>query len=124
MKRLAAALALLVLILAAGFWSLWDMRRCLDGLEDSAAKIQALSPGDPALLAQSHALADQWVHAEQHLVFYVHHDVLDQITCLVAELPALAQYEEYGAFYGQVEVFLALLDDLWASAVPSYRNLM
>ena len=42
----------------------------------------------------------------------------------ILTLPALAEYEDYAAFFGRLDVVSALMDDLWKSNLPTYRNLL
>ena len=47
----------------------------------------------------------------------------DEYDARVADL-ALAEYEDYAAFFGRLDVVSALMDDLWKSNLPTYRNLL
>ena len=126
MKRFAIALVLLAILLSISGYSLWDMSRNVIKLNDAARQLSMMDPqkDHDQLVKKSTEFVSLWNDCESHFIFYIHHDVLDHVTQLVAELPALARFEEYGAFYSQIDSFLALLDDLWNSALPSYRNLM
>lgn len=124
MKRFVAALVLLAVIITVSCWSLWDMKKNIDHLSQAARELQNMSLEDPSLLEKSLQFVDVWNDTESHLIFYIHHDVLDHITQQVSELPSLARYEEYGDFYARVDTLIALMDDLWNSAVPNYRNLL
>ena len=124
MKRFVAALILLVLILSVSLFSLWDMKQCIEKIELSARELRDTAPDDPLMTEKSISFVEQWNQTEGRLIFYVHHDVLDHITQLVAELPALARHGEYGALYARIDALSALMDDLWNSAIPNYRNLL
>lgn len=123
MKRLVTAVVLLAVILAVSSLSLF-------ALEREAARIGAAveelrqQPPSPALEEESRELFRLWNDRERLLVLFVRHDILDEITGLVAELPYLARYGEYGHFYSGLDVVLARLEDLLDSARPTYRNLL
>ncbi|MEA5012378.1 MAG: DUF4363 family protein [Angelakisella sp.] len=126
MKRFGIAVILLIVILGISSYSLWDMSQNVVKLNSSAHELAALDPQtqQELMVTKSTEFVDLWNECEDHMIFYIHHDVLDHVTQLVAELPALARHQEYGLFYAQIDSFVALLDDLWNSALPSYRNLL
>lgn len=124
-KRLPIAIGLFLAILAFCSVALWDLWQQLDGLETSLTALRNTSIDQQQLLVErSQLLVDQWDTAESHFVLYVNHDTLDHITQMVAELPALAQFEESSHLYSHFDAISALLDDLWQSSLPTYRTLL
>ena len=124
MKRFITALILLGLIISISCWSLWDMGQSIQWLMEEARSLRNIQPGAPHIEDKSLRFVSCWEEAENRLIFYIHHDTLDHISQLIYELPALACYEEYGAFYGRLDALEAIFEDLWKSSIPSYRNLL
>lgn len=128
MKRLILSVVLLSAILGISLYSHYNFRGHRDAILESVVQLQDLAQGpnrDPELLAKkSRDFFDDWDKREEILVLYISHGTLDHITQLIAELPALAQYEDWSSFMGRLDVVSALIDDLWRSYNPSYRNLL
>ena len=123
MKHLVTAVVLLVLIIAISCYSLFSLEKGLAELDQLILEIRYTTPAQD-LEARSQDLVELWNGKEKTFVIFVRHDTLDEITQLLAELPSLAKYGEYGNFYSRVDGVLARLDDLEDSASPTYRNLM
>lgn len=123
MKRLVTAIVLLVLIITISCVSLYILERDL-GEIDRAAQALRNETSSPALETKSEELFRLWNEKEELLVIFVRHDILDEVTVLIAELPSLARHEEFGLFYSGVDVILARMEDLREAARPSYRNLL
>lgn len=123
MKRLVIALILLALILGSSCLSLLLLERDLAEIGSFATRLREESPS-AELEKESEELFLLWNEKEKLLVIFVRHDVLDEVTVLMAELPSLARHGEYGHFYSGLDVILARLDDLLDSARPTYRNLL
>lgn len=123
MKRLVTAVILLAVILIISTLSLFALEREVARIGAAAGELRR-QPPSPALEEESRDLFRLWDDKERLLVLFVRHDVLDEITELMAELPGLARYGEYGHFYSGLDVILARLEDLLDSARPTYRNLL
>lgn len=123
MKRLVTAILLLALIVSVSCLSLYLLERDLGEIRDFAGELQAdTAPGE--LEAKSKEFLRLWNEKEKLLVIFLRHDILDELTVRIAELPSLARNREYGLFYSGVDSIQARLEDLLDSVVPSYRNLM
>lgn len=123
MKRLVTAVVLLVVIVSISCLSLFALERELAEIGAVVGELRQQDPS-PVLVEESEQLFRLWNEKERLLVLFVRHDVLDEITKLIAELPSLARYREYGCFYSGLDVILARLEDLLDSARPTYRNLL
>ena len=123
MKRLVTAVVLLVLIIGISTLSLFALERELGEICAYAGALRQAPPSG-ALEGDSEELFRLWNEKERLFVIFVRHDVLDELTVLMAELPSLARHGEYGHFYSGLDVILARLDDLLDSARPTYRNLL
>ena len=123
MKRLVTAVVLLVLIIGISTLSLFVLERELGEICACAGELRQ-APPSAALERDSEELFRLWNEKERLFVIFVRHDVLDELTVLMAELPSLARHGEYGHFYSGLDVILARLDDLLDSARPTYRNLL
>ncbi len=123
MKRLVTAVVLLVLIIGISTLSLFALERELGEISARAGELRQTAPS-AALERDSEELFRLWNEKERLFVLFVRHDVLDELTVLMAELPSLARHGEYGHFYSGLDVILARLDDLLDSARPTYRNLL
>ena len=123
MKRLVTAVVLLVLIIGISTLSIFALVRELGEICACAGELRQ-APPSAALERDSEELFRLWNEKERLFVIFVRHDVLDELTVLMAELPSLARHGEYGHFYSGLDVILARLDDLLDSARPTYRNLL
>lgn len=126
MKRLVASVIMLIVIIFMSFYSVINLGSHKDAIlaETRALRSYGEAPDTGELVARSQALFEDWNRREGVLVLYIRHDILDQITQLLAELPALAEFEDWAAFFGRLDVVEALLEDLWQAQMPSYRNLL
>ena len=126
MKRLVTSVILLILIIGLSVFTLFNLQAHKEKILARTEEIRSMAQDpDPQVLAEkSRELFDDWNDQEEILVLYIRHDILDQITQLLAELPALAEYEDYAVFFGRLDVVSALMDDLWKSNLPTYRNLL
>ena len=123
MKRLVTAVILLVLIVAVSCFSLYVLDRDLGEIQNFAGELRE-DTAPEELEAKSQELLRLWNEKEELLVIFLRHDVLDELTVRIAELPSLARSREYGLFYSGVDSIQARLDDLLDSVRPSYRNLL
>lgn len=124
-KRFWGALALLAVIVTLCSVATWDLRQGLDELEQSLTHMQETPHDDRAALEQqAQDLLDQWNRWEDRFVLYISHGTLDHITQMIAELPALARFEESSHLFSHLDAIAALLDDLWQSSLPSYKTLL
>ena len=124
-KRFWAALVLLALILTLCSLATWDLRQGLDALENALGQMRQTPPeAQDSLVDQAQTLLELWNDKENRFVLYINHDTLDHITQMVAELPALARFEESSHLYSHLDAITALLDDLWQSSLPGYKTLL
>lgn len=123
MKRLVTAILLLALIVSVSCVSLYLLKQDLGEIQDFAGELQA-DTAPEELEAKSKEFLRLWNEKEKLLVIFLRHDILDELTVRIAELPSLARNREYGLFYSGVDSIQARLEDLLDSVVPSYRNLM
>ena len=123
MKRLVTAILLLALIVSVSCLSLYLLERDLGEIRDFAGELQA-DTAPEELEAKSKEFLRLWNEKEKLLVIFLRHDILDELTVRVAELPSLARNREYGLFYSGVDSIQARLEDLLDSVRPSYRNLL
>lgn len=124
-KRLLISVLLILAILATSGLALWDLSRGLGKLNEALEEVKNTPPQQQALLQERcDKIPILWEQAESRFVLYVSHGTLDHLTQMIAELPALAQYQEYSHLYSHFDAITALLDDLWQSSVPSYRTLL
>ena len=120
MKRLVTAVVLLFLIVGISCFSLFAQERELGELAIELRQTEATGQ----LEEKSEELFRLWNEKERLLVLFVRHDVLDELTVRMAQLPSLARHGEYGLFYSGVDVVLARMEDLLEAARPTYRNLL
>ena len=122
MKRLVTAVVLLFLIVGISCFSLFAQERELGELNRLAIELRQ-TEATGQLEEKSEELFRLWNEKERLLVLFVRHDVLDELTVRMAQLPSLARHGEYGLFYSGVDVVLARMEDLLAAARPrSWRS--
>lgn len=123
MKRLVTAIVLLAVIVAISCFSLHVVERDLGEVSHFALELREETPSSE-LETKSKELLRLWNEKEELLVIFLRHDILDELTARIAELPSLARNGDYGLFYSGVDSILARLEDLLDAAQPSYRNLL
>lgn len=123
MKRLVTAVVLLAMIVAISCFSLYIVERDLGEIGRFALELRE-EASSSELETKSKELLRLWNEKEELLVIFLRHDILDELTARIAELPSLARNGDYGLFYSGVDGILARLEDLLDAAQPSYRNLL
>lgn len=123
MNRLAISIILLIIIVIVSVATTMDIHFAVTDLEQQLLELKEAEDYQLAI-DTSTKLTDSWTSHEDRLVLYVNHQTLDQLTIALAEVPALVQFQETAFLHSKIDAILELLDDLWKSTVPNYRNLL
>ena len=99
--------------------------RITDEMEASLSDLSAaIEEGSNArIIHLAEQFQSQWQENEKLLLRYIHHEALDAIDSTTARLPALARYEDYGELAAEVARLQELIDHVYDSEVPNFRNI-
>ncbi len=126
MKRMWVAAAIMIVILSCGCLVLWhidyvatEMDRSLELLSQA---IEQKKTDQVQYLADS--FEREWEHNSKYMVFYIHHNQLDDITGSVARFSAYARHEdELGELSAEVESVRGMIWNLRESEMPVFHNI-
>lgn len=126
MKRFAICAVLFSLLLGLGALCMstltrvkWDMLGSMEQLT------QAVEQGDLTRAeALAHRFQDQWEDTEHHIMAFVRHGELDEITMSVAKLPALIRYGETADALAELDTIRRVILHIWDSERFLFRNIV
>ncbi len=79
----------------------------------------AIAAGEQAeVIIRCEAFCDDWQKSEYGLLVHVRHDKVEDITAVVAKLPALAEYDHIGDLKAELESAQILIQHVWDSETP------
>lgn len=125
MKRMAIAVALIVIMLGT---SCLCLKTLTDIKDEFTAKFDELSAlveagEQEAAVEAAGRLTDEWMDKHHVLCRIVRHTQLDQVTLSVARLEPLARHGENGELAAEIRRCKILLEDIWDSELPYFRNI-
>lgn len=125
MKRLIIVVSMVAVILALGFWSVFQLDRITNRMElELDGLAQMVEDEDrESLLEKTAAFQELWEHEEKHMMRYIHHDELDTITGTVARLNALARYDDYGELAAEIDRLRHVIRHIYESEMPSLHSI-
>ena len=125
MKRFWIALGILCVTLAFSGWGLYRIDSVVDGMSHTLDQLQESVEQEDAKRAQelSEQFLRQWQEHQSTLERYIHHESLDQITGLAAQLSVLASYQEYALLSAQAAHLEELLYHVREAEFPNLGNI-
>ncbi|MBS4784589.1 MAG: DUF4363 family protein [Clostridiales bacterium] len=126
MKRFAICTVLFPLLLALGALCMSELTHVKEDVLSSVDELyQAVESGDTA---QAGELAEEfqqhWENTEHHIMAFVRHGELDEITMSVAKLPALIEYEETASVLAELDTIRRVITHIWDSERFLFRNIV
>ncbi|MBQ7874871.1 MAG: DUF4363 family protein [Oscillospiraceae bacterium] len=124
MKRVIFAAALLAAVILLNILCIHivadiknDITEKLDTLYEAASE----GPEEAAALCGE--FTEYWIEKSHILCRIVRHDLIDQITIAVARFAPLAEYGEIGELSAEILRCKILLEEIWDSEMPFFRNI-
>ena len=127
MKRFYLSLGVFALVLSVCGYALfrvWDTRGELLQRTDEILRLTQQETDDRRVAERCEELARYWEQEESSMVRYVRHAHLDEITSAIARLPALAGQEDRAELQAELEVVRTVIDRVWDSELPFFRNIL
>ncbi len=125
MKRFWIALGIIVIILAVSCWGLYRLDSIIDELNSTLQQLEtAVGQQDfESTMDLSQQFLEQWKDHQNTLERYIHHEALDEVTGLAAQLPALAAYKQYPLLSAQTARLKELLHHVREAEFPTLTNI-
>jgi len=125
MKRLVIALVTIGVIVGASLSSLWQFSQLRSQAEPLLQQLeQQAQEGRWQEAAQgAQDFVALWQQHEAGLVRFTRRDPVEQIGCLAAQLPVLAQYQEEAELAAALRELDYCLEMLWDSQIPRLSTL-
>ena len=126
MKRVLAAVGILLLIIGISVYTLVDMQRSIDKISGDTAAVRTLAEreGAAAVRQSCEQLMEEWNVMEPRFLLYVRHDHLDNIMEHLSELPAYCQEDDRSGLFSTLDAALRMMEHLKESITPSFRTLL
>lgn len=126
MKRVIAAILILLTIIVASTLAMWDMQHSLDLIAEKTAVLRGeVNETSPEELAQRcRGLMEEWDKLEKRFLIYVRHDHLDNIMEHLAELPAYCLEEDDAELLSNLDASIKMMLHLRESITPNIQTLL
>lgn len=126
MKRLYAAIAFLLLILATSVFTILQCRQFHDQAIPQVEEI--IEYAETGRLEQAAGLSGQffdwWMQVNNSMVWYIRHEPLEKITGIASRLESLAQNGDLSQLIAQANELIVHLDELYRNELPLIQNLI
>ncbi|HIZ56699.1 MAG TPA: DUF4363 family protein [Firmicutes bacterium] len=125
MKRLTAILSILILIISASVWGIFNLNRVQKDLNHLIEQsTQAVQNNDFEKAKELHnQLNHLWEEESSILVCYVRHNDLDEITKIISELYYLLEFKNTAEFCAQLNKIEVIFNHIVESEMPTLRNI-
>lgn len=126
MKRVAAAIVIMALMLGSGTGILlWLHHGTVDLLGDIAQAEQQVWDGEikEAFETLEQAQKD-WREDEIYFSRLLRHRELDTVTVTLDSLPAYLEYGDYASFFAMTSQAKSMIRHIWEAELPSWNNLL
>lgn len=126
MKRVIAAILILLTIIVASTLAMWDMQHSLDLIAEKTAVLRSeVNETSPEELAdRCRGLMEEWDKLEKRFLIYVRHDHLDNIMEHLAELPAYCLEEDEAELLSNLDASVKMMLHLRGSITPNIQTLL
>ena len=126
MKRVIAAILILLTIIVASTLAMWDMQHSLDLIAEKTAVLRSeVNETSPEELAdRCRGLMEEWDKLEKRFLIYVRHDDLDNIMEHLAELPAYCLEEDEAELLSNLDASIKMMLHLRESITPNIQTLL
>ncbi len=126
MKRVAAAIVIMALMLGSGTGILlWLHHGTVDLLGDIAQAEQQVWDGEIKEAFETLEQAQQdWREDEIYFSRLLRHRELDTVTVTLDSLPAYLEYGDYASFFAMTSQAKSMIRHIWEAELPSWNNLL
>jgi hypothetical protein len=126
LKRLYISIALMALVLTVAGYAMWNIYHIKQELLDSLEQIQQVSQLDDqtATLQLTMDFTKRWAELKKNLTRFVRHNQLEEITGLVEQLNAFAQYDDKSNLHACLDRIAGCLEDIWHNELPYLHNIL
>ena len=126
MKRVIAAILILLTIKVASTLAMWGMQHSLDLIAEKTAVLRSeVNETSPEELAdRCRGLMEEWDKLEKRFLIYVRHDHLDNIMEHLAELPAYCLEEDEAELLSNLDASVKMMLHLRESITPNIQTLL
>ena len=126
MKRLYAAIAFLLIILATSAFTIFQCRQFRDQAIPQVEQI--IEYAETGHLEQAAGLSgqffDSWSKTRDSMVWYIRHEPLEKITGIASRLESLANHGDLSQLIAQANELIVHIDELYHNELPLIQNLI
>ena len=126
MKRLYAAIAFLLIILATSAFTIFQCRQFRDQAIPQVEQI--IEYAETGHLEQAAGLSgqffDSWSKTRDSMVWYIRHEPLEKITGIASRLESLAHRGDLSQLIAQANELIVHIDELYHNELPLIQNLI
>ena len=126
MKRLYAAIAFLLIILATSAFTIFKCRQVRDQAIPQVEQI--IEYAETGHLEQAAGLSgqffDSWSKTRDSMVWYIRHEPLEKITGIASRLESLAHHSDLSQLIAQANELIVHIDELYHNELPLIQNLI
>ena len=126
MKRLYAAIAFLLIILATSAFTIFQCRQFRDQAIPQVEQI--IEYAETGHLEQAAGLSgqffDSWSKTRDSMVWYIRHEPLEKITGIASRLESLAHHGYLSQLIAQANELIVHIDELYHNELPLIQNLI
>ena len=126
MKRLYAAIAFLLIILATSAFTIFQCRQFRDQAIPQVEQI--IEYAETGHLEQAAGLSgqffDSWSKTRDSMVWYIRHEPLEKITGIASRLESLAHHDDLSQLIAQANELIVHIDELYHNELPLIQNLI
>ncbi len=125
MKRLWISIALFAAVVATSCVCLFYLTNLKNDFSKDFDELYELNAaGDnEKTAAAAKELTEKWMDKLHVFCRIVRHTQLDHVTLAVAKFESLAKYGENGELAAEIDRCKILLEDIWDSELPLFRNI-
>ena len=125
MKRVIFAGILMIILVGFNIFCLFEIRKAKDDISGRLDFIEyTLASGNSEETAlECEKFTEYWIEKQHLLSRIVRHELLEQTTNSVAQLAPFAEYEEYGDLSAQISICRILIEEIYDSELPLFRNI-
>ena len=125
MKRLILAAALMFLLIGFNFFCLNLLHETKDDISKRLDFIEYSIKSDnfEETASECEKFEEYWLIKQHLLSRIVRRELLEQMACSVAKFAPLAEFEEYGELCSEINLCRIVIEEIYDSELPLFRNI-
>ena len=125
MKRVVFAAVLIVVLLSFNTFCLLTIEKIKNEATEKLDELyeHAYSGNVNEITAECEEFTEYWLSEHHTLCLIVRHDLLDQVTISVSRFVPLAKFGENGELSAEILRSRILIEEIWDSERPLFRNI-